>query len=505
MSKSSKDSCDTLHAAPGASGLVMREKTLFEKSQPGREAFSLAALDVPKAPSTIEPDLERETLAFPELSEVDVARHFLRLSQWNYSIDSGMYPLGSCTMKYNPKVNEHVARLPGFATLHPTTPDRHAQGVLELYGELGRMLCEIAGLDAITLQPAAGAQGELTGMLMIRAYHRDQGNLRTKVLVPDTAHGTNPASCTIANYKVVQVRSNDDGEIDIEDLASKMDDQVAALMLTNPNTLGLFERNVCDISQMVHERGGLIYCDGANLNAIMGVAKPGHFGADVLHFNLHKTFSTPHGGGGPGAGPVAVRDILKPYLPKPVAVKTDHGYRFDHDRPRSIGKVLANYGNFLVLVRAFAYIREMGAEGLAHVSKMAVLNANYVRKKLGETFHLPHDRECMHECVFSEKGFPNDIKTMDLAKRLMDYGYHPPTVYFPLVVKGAIMIEPTETESLQSLDEFIASMKEIRAEADHSPEMLKSAPHKTKLTRLDEVRAVRNLRVTYREEPEKED
>ena len=502
MSKSSKNFCDTIAQAPGSSGLVMREKTIFEKSRPGRVAFSIRQPDLPATEDSLDPELLREALDFPEVSEVDVARHFVRLSQWNYGVDSGMYPLGSCTMKYNPKINETMARLPGFAQLHPDSPPLMAQGALRLLYELSGMLAEIAGLDAVTLQPAAGAQGELTGMLVIRAYHESRGETRTKVLIPDTAHGTNPASCSIANYKVVQVKSNDRGVIDAEDLAAKMDDQVAAIMITNPNTLGLFEENVCDICQIVHEKGGLVYCDGANLNAILGVAKPGDFGADVLHLNLHKTFSTPHGGGGPGSGPVAVRSILEPFLPGPMVVKVENGYALDSDRPASIGRVRSYFGNFGVLVRAYTYIREMGASGLTEATRMAVLNANYIRQMLKDTYHLPFDRTCMHECVFSDKGFPNDIKTLDVAKRLMDYGYHPPTVYFPLVVKGAIMIEPTETESLQTLDEFIAAMKEIRAEAEHSPEILTNAPHKPKYKRLDEVGAARKLRLTYEPEPQ---
>jgi glycine cleavage system P protein (glycine dehydrogenase) subunit 2 len=499
MSKSSKDPCETLPEALGASGLVMRELTLFEKSRPGRSAYSFAALDVPETATSVEPEMLRDRPELPELSEVDVARHYFRLSQWNFCIESGLYPLGSCTMKYNPKVNEVTSRLAGFTQLHPGTPEKFSQGALELQYELALMLAEISGLDSVSLQPAAGAQGEMTGMLMIRAYHESRNDRRTKVLIPDTAHGTNPASSTVADYKVVQLKSNERGVIDLDDLAEKMDEQVAAIMVTNPNTLGLFEENICEATKLVHERGGLVYCDGANMNAIMGQAKPGDFGADVLHINLHKTFSTPHGGGGPGSGPVAVRDILDPFLPGPIVVKCDYGYGLDHDRPQSIGKVQWHLGNFGVLVRAYTYIREMGASGLEQASKMAVLNANYVRQSLKESYHLAFDRTCMHECVFSDKSMPNEVSTLDVAKRLMDYGFHPPTVYFPLVVKGAIMVEPPETESKEEVDRFIASMIEIRNESEQSPDIVKGAPHKTRVRRLDEVRAARQLELTYKD------
>ena len=500
MSNASKNSCETIPQAPGSSGLVMHEKTLFEKSRENRAAFSIAPLDVPEASIAIDANLLRDELGFPEISEVDVARHFLRLSQWNYNIDSGLYPLGSCTMKYNPKINEVTSRMAGFAQLHPASPDEMAQGALELCYNLANDLAVITGLDAVTLQPAAGAHGELTGILMIRAYHKSKGNPRKKVLIPDTAHGTNPATSAIANYKVVGVKSDENGVIDPVDLAEKMDEDTAALMVTNPNTLGLFESHICEAAKIVHDKGGLVYCDGANLNAIMGITRPGDFGVDVLHMNLHKTFSTPHGGGGPGSGPVAVRDILEPFLPYPVVQEDEEGFFHDYDRPQSIGKVQGFFGNFGIMVRAYTYIREMGPLGLKQASEMSVLNANYIRSKLKGAYHLPFDQICMHECVFSDKGVPNDIKTLDIAKRLMDYGYHPPTVYFPLVVKGAIMIEPPESESKETLDEFIAAMLEIRKEAENWPDILHLAPHKTKVRRMDEVRAVKELNLTYKGE-----
>jgi len=485
---------------PGTSGLQFNEPTLFERSVKERQAYSMAPPDIPAPENSIEEDLLRKSLDFPEVTEVDIARHFLRLSQWNYCIDSGMYPLGSCTMKYNPKINEETSRLPGFTMLHPSVPAELAQGALELCYRLSCMLAEISGLDHVTLQPAAGAHGELTGILMIRAYHTDKGNPRTKILIPDTAHGTNPASCAIANYKAVQVKSNENGVLDVGDVEKNMDQEVAGIMVTNPNTLGLFEQNMEQVAEIVHGKGGLVYCDGANLNAIMGIAKPGDFGADVLHLNLHKTFSTPHGGGGPGAGPVAVRDILEPYLPYPVIDKKGKEFFYDYNRQKTIGKVRNYFGNFGVLVRAYTYIKEMGGPGLEKVSRMAVLNANYIKEKLKDVYDIAHDRTCMHECVFTEKGLPNNVKTMDVAKRLMDYGYHPPTVYFPLVVKGALMIEPTETESLQNCDEFVAAMKAIHKEAETEPEVLVGAPYKPKARRMDEVKAVKELKLTYKPE-----
>ena len=481
--------CDT----PGAKGLAFCEPTLFERSTPGRIGFSLPRLDVP-APPALPADLQRGKPAdLVEVSEVEVVRHFTRLSQQNYGVDNGLHPLGSCTMKYNPKINEDLCRLPAFANAHP---EGDHQGLLQLTYELGRYLAEISGLDAVTCQPAAGAHGELTGMLMIRAYHAANNSKRDKVIIPDTAHGTNPASAAINNYKVVPVKSNDLGVIDPDAVAAAMDESVAAIMITNPNTLGLFESNIEQVAKIVHDRGGLVYMDGANLNAIMGIAKPGDFGVDVLHFNLHKTFSTPHGGGGPGSGPVGVKKALEPFLPLPVIQSRGERYELDFDRPQSIGRVRSWWGNVGVMIRAYAYIRELGAAGLKRSSEMAVLNANYLRKKLEDVYRVSYDQPCMHEVVFTEKGLPNDIKTMDVAKRLMDYGFHPPTVYFPLVVKGAMMIEPTESFEPEALDGFIAAMKAIYREAAENPRLLRQAPHNTFVKRVDEVHAARNLKLT---------
>ena len=490
--------------APGATGLVMDEALVFERSVPGRVGYSLPSSGVPDTDAArhFGSDSVRDEIpGFPEVSEVDVAHHFVRLSQWNYGVDTGLYPLGSCTMKYNPKVNEATTRLPGFARLHPKAPEKDSQGALELMWSLERWLAEISGMARVTLQPAAGAHGEFAGILMIRAYHESLGNPRRKVLIPDTAHGTNPASCTLAGYESVRLASGEDGLIDVAELERLMDEETAAIMVTNPNTLGLFETNIARVAEIVHGKGGLVYCDGANLNAICGVTRPADFGADVLHFNLHKTFSTPHGGGGPGAGPVGVVEALVPFLPTPTVEKDGDVYRLDFDRPQSIGRLKGSFGNFGVLVRAYTYIRELGSDGVAGMSRMAVLNANYILARLKDHYHLVHDRHCMHECVFSEKELvPLGVHTMDVAKRLMDYGYHPPTVYFPLVVKGALMIEPTESESLESIDQFCESMIAIKAEAGADPTILTEAPHHAKLRRLDEVAAARKLRPKW--EPE---
>ncbi|MFA5515773.1 MAG: aminomethyl-transferring glycine dehydrogenase subunit GcvPB [Desulfuromonadales bacterium] len=480
----------------GAQGLILNEKLLFEHSDPGRTGYSLPACDVPEA--ELPADLVRAEIAgFPELSEVDVVRHFTRLSTWNYGVDSGFYPLGSCTMKYNPKVNEAAARMAGFAAVHPATPEDLAQGALALMHGLQEALAEISGFPAVTLQPAAGAHGELTGMLMIRAWHEAQGNPRRKVLIPDTAHGTNPATAALCGYDVAPVAS--DGILRADRVRELMNDEVAALMITNPNTLGLFEPEVREICDIVHAQGGLVYCDGANLNALLGIARPGDMGIDVMHFNLHKTFSTPHGGGGPGSGPVGVSAELAPCLPTPVVVRAGEGYRLDHDRPQSIGRVKAFAGHFGIMIRAWAYIRSLGAEGLRQASEMAVLNANYVRARLEGTYHLPHRRRSLHEVVFSDRDLGGDCHTLDVAKRLIDHGYHPPTIYFPLVVKGAMMIEPTETESKEVIDEFCDAMLAIAREATENPALLHEAPHCTRIRRLDETAAARAPKLRWEE------
>lgn len=478
-------------------GLVLNENLLFEQSQPGRVGYSVAGLDVP----AVTPDshlIREEITDFPELSEVDVVRHYTRLSTWNYGVDSGFYPLGSCTMKYNPKINEVAARLPGFTDIHPQTPEALNQGALELMYNLQRDLGEISGFPAITLQPAAGAQGEFAGMLMIRAWQEANGQQRHKVIIPDTAHGTNPASSALCGYEVITVAS--DGILSKEAVAAVMDDDVAALMVTNPNTLGLFEADIREICDLVHERGGLVYSDGANLNAMMGFSRPGDIGIDVMHFNLHKTFSTPHGGGGPGSGPVGVVDKLKPFLPVPFIVKGDEGYQLEYNCPQSIGRLKSFYGHFGILVRAYSYILSMGGEGLRRASELAVLNANYIRARLEGEYDLPNKQRSLHEVVFSEDALQNDCSTLDVAKRLIDYGYHPPTIYFPLVVHGALMIEPTETESKQTIDEFCDALLAIAAESKNHPELLKQAPVRAKVRRLDETAAARQPKLRWERE-----
>ena len=486
----------TPSTTPGRRGLILEEPLLFERSRPGRAGVPLDGCDVPeKDPvEVLGSELVREDIpGFPELSELDVVRHFTRLSQWNFSIDAGFYPLGSCTMKYNPKLNEAVAGLPGARAAHPLAPDSAIQGMLALAFELEEALAEISGLDAVSLQPAAGAQGEFVGMKMIQAYHASRGDTqRRKVLIPDTAHGTNPASAVLTGLEVVELKVGADGILHPDALDALLDDQVSALMLTNPNTLGLFETHVVEVAERVHAAGGLVYMDGANLNALMGVARPGDMGVDVMHFNLHKTFSTPHGGGGPGSGPVAVRDILRPFLPVPVIAKENNQYRLDDDRPDSIGRVHGFLGNAGIWLRALAYIRTLGAEGLKEVTECAVLNANYILAELQDDYHVPHEGRVMHECVLSDKHQQKSgVTTSDIAKRLMDKGFHPPTIYFPLVVHGALMIEPTETESLETLDEFIAAMREIARESKEAPEQVTGAPGLPKVGRIDEVRAAR--------------
>lgn len=439
----------------------------------------------------------------PELSEVDVIRHFTRLSTWNYCIDHGLYPLGSCTMKYNPRINETVARIEGFANLHPLTPAPLAQGALEIVFRIEQCLAQITGLTAVSSQPAAGAQGEMTGLMMIRAALTERGNPRRKVLIPDSAHGTNPASAVICGYTVETVPSRSDGLTDLEELRRQMSEDVAALMLTNPNTLGKFERNIREICGMVHERGGFVYMDGANMNALAGVAKPASFGIDVMHLNLHKTFSTPHGGGGPGAGPVAVTAELEPYLPFPrVARAIDGAFSLDFDRPKSVGRVRAYLGNFGVLVRALAYILTHGDPGLREATETAVLNANYVAERLKDTYDIPYPGRVMHEVVFSDKRqLKHGVKNADIAKRLIDYGFYPPTMSFPLIVSGALMVEPTETEGREELDLFVDAMNSISAEAAEDPELLKHAPLTTKVGRLDEVAAARKPVLRWRPGP----
>lgn len=482
--------------------MLKHQPLIFEISKIGRKAYSLPTCDVPE--TKVEEILDNSLLRtsapeLPEVSELDAVRHFTQISQRNHGVDSGFYPLGSCTMKYNPKVNEVVARFDGFAKVHPYQPEETAQGALQLMYELDDMLSEIAGMDNFTLQPAAGAHGELTGLMIMKAYHRNNGDdKRNKIVVPDSAHGTNPASAAVAGFDVVEVKSNDKGLVDIEALKAAMNDEVAGFMLTNPNTLGLFDENILEISKVVHEAGGLMYYDGANTNAIMGITRPGDMGFDVVHFNLHKTFSTPHGGGGPGSGPVGVKKHLADFLPVPVVSKKQDTYFLDYDRPLSIGKVKGFYGNFGVCVRAYAYILSMGPDGLKAVSENAVLNANYIASKLKDKYYLPADRECMHECVFSgDWQKKNGVSTLDVAKRLLDFGYHPPTIYFPLIVSEALMIEPTESESKETLDEFINAMRQIADEAENNPELVKSAPHTTIISRLDEALAARKPIVRY--------
>ncbi|MCK9222910.1 MAG: aminomethyl-transferring glycine dehydrogenase subunit GcvPB [Limnochordia bacterium] len=468
---------------------------IFERSRAGRRALDLPQNDVPTTGKTLPEHLRRqEAAALPEVSQVDLIRHFTALSRRNFGVDNGFYPLGSCTMKYNPKINEDIARIPGFAQIHPEQPPETVQGALQVIYELGRMLSEITAMDEFTLQPAAGAHGELTGLMLIKAYHLHNGDShKTEVLVPDSAHGTNPASAAMAGFDVVEVKSNMAGLVDLEDLAKKVSDNTAALMLTNPNTLGLFEKDVKEIADIVHAKGGLLYYDGANLNAIMGICRPGDMGFDVVHLNLHKTFSTPHGGGGPGSGPVGVKKPLIPYLPVPTVKQEGQTYTFDYNRPLSIGRVKSFYGNFGVYLKAYAYILAMGPDGLRQASQDAVLNANYLLHQLKECYEVPYPDRCMHEFVISattQKEY--GASALDLAKRLLDFGFHPPTIYFPLIVKEALMIEPTETESKETLDAFVAVMAAIAKEAEETPQALQNAPHHATVSRLDETTAARH-------------
>ncbi|HZM85614.1 MAG TPA: aminomethyl-transferring glycine dehydrogenase subunit GcvPB [Blastocatellia bacterium] len=487
--------------------VVQNEGLLFDESRHGRIGYSIPRLDV--AEERVERLIDSRFLrdddleGMPELSEVDVIRHFTRLSTWNYCIDHGLYPLGSCTMKYNPRINEKVARIDGFANLHPLTPAPLAQGALQIVFRIEQCLAQITGLAAVTSQPAAGAQGEMTGLMMIRAALSERGNPRKKVLIPDSAHGTNPASAVICGYSVETVPSRSDGLTDLEELRRHMSDDVAALMLTNPNTLGKFERNIREICKIVHEGGGFVYMDGANMNALAGVAKPASFGIDVMHLNLHKTFSTPHGGGGPGAGPVAVTAELEPYLPFPrVVLARDGELILDFDRPKSVGRVRAYFGNFGVLVRALAYILTHGDPGLREATETAVLNANYIAEHLKDTYEIPYPGRVMHEVVFSDKRqLKHGVRNADISKRLIDYGFYPPTMSFPLIVNGALMVEPTESEGREELDLFIDAMKSIAAEAAEDPELLKRAPVTTRVGRLDEVAAARKPVLRWRRGP----
>ena len=470
--------------------------TIYELGAPGRRGTSLPPLGRPEEEilSFIPEGLRRKAPPWlPEVSQPELVRHYTRLSRMNYGVDTGFYPLGSCTMKYNPKLHEALARLLGFSGLHPLLPEEDVQGALGVLWELSEYLKGIAGMPGITLQPAAGAHGELTGMLLFKRYFEDRGELekRRKILLPDSAHGTNPASATMAGFKVVSIPSDDRGMVDLSALRAALGEDVAGIMLTVPNTLGIFEEDILEITQLVHEAGGLCYFDGANLNSYLGRARPGDMGADVFHFNLHKTFSTPHGGGGPGAGPLTVSELLVPYLPVPQIVRQGDRYALDWDRPKSIGRVHPYFGNFLVMVKALAYILLLGDEGLREVSAGAVLAANYLKERLKKTYKLPYDRLCKHEFVLSGAGLGEGIRTLDIAKRLIDYGFHPPTIYFPLIVKEALMIEPTETEPKEVLDAFCQAMEKIAREAKESPELLREAPHNAPVRRLDEARAVR--------------
>jgi glycine dehydrogenase subunit 2 len=501
------DARPTAPTARASSAIAAADDTLtiYERSQSGRRAFVAPALDVPARPldELLPARLRRAAPAqLPEVSEPELVRHYHRLSKRNFDLDTGFYPLGSCTMKHNPKLHERVAALPGNARLHPLQDEKRAQGALELMWNLQEALGEIAGLPHVSLQPSAGSHGELAGVLLTRAYHEDRGEQRTKVLTPDTAHGTNPATVTMAGYEVVRVGTNADGGVDVDDLRAKADEQVACLMLTNPSTLGLFDPNIAEIAEIVHGVGATLYYDGANLNAIMGITRPGDMGFDIVHFNLHKSFTQPHGGGGPGAGPIAVSERIEPYLPRPQVVRRadDEGYAFelDDDRPKSIGKLRGFQGNYGVFVRSYAYIRSLGAEGLREASEVAVLNANYLlallkRKGVAEYLPVAYDRLCMHEFVLSGAPMKRElgIKTLDLAKRLLDFGVHPPTVYFPLLVDEALLIEPTETETKETLDRFAEMVAEILREAAEDPEIARNAPYSTPVRRLDEARAAK--------------
>jgi len=497
---------------------TQNEGLVFEKSSPGKRAYKLPPLDVPavNTEKLLGSAVRKDSAELPELSEIEIIRHFTRLSTWNYAIDLGMYPLGSCTMKYNPHVNEFVARIEGLADAHPYRPEALAQGVLEILDLLQRCLIDITGMEAITLQPAAGAHGEFTGILLVRAWHESQGNARRKIIIPDSANGTNPATAAICGYQVENLKSNALGGIDLEALARKVDEDTAALMLTNPSTLGVFENEIHRIADILHAKGALLYMDGANMNALVGKVRPGDFGVDVMHLNLHKTFSTPHGGGGPGSGPVACKRFLEPFLPTPVLARRADSVSqvsksklgapssgaplyWEFDRPESVGRVRAFYGNTGMFIRALAYILANGPDGLRQTTEDAVLNANYIRKNLEDLYELPYKTPSMHEVVFSDKRQAvKGVKTGDIAKRLIDYGFHPYTVSFPLIVHGALMIEPTESESLEELNLFIEAMRSIAREVEENPELVKTAPHSTRVSRLDEVQAARKPILRWR-------
>ena len=484
---------------PSFDGDAPRPLTIFEKSSPGREGVQAPAAEVPDVdPASVLPAnmLRKQPAELPEVGELDVQRHYTHLSTLNFSIANAFYPLGSCTMKYNPLVNERVMALPGLGALHPMQTDDQAQGMLELYWRLERILAEIAGLHSVSIHPAAGAHGELTALMVIRKYLDDHGQQHRKViLIPDSAHGTNPASCTMSGFTTKELKSDARGRVDMDALESLLSDDIAGLMITNPSTLGLFEPNIRTICDKIHAAGGMVYMDGANMNAILGRTRPGDFGVDVMHYNLHKTFSQPHGGGGPGAGPIAVSEALAPYLPVPRVEKNGDRYEVVRCSEKSIGTTRGFLGNSGVVVRAYSYIRSLGEPGLRRVSDNAVLNANYLRSKLREVYRVWVDEPCMHEFVATAKGLPNGIKATDIAKRLIDYGIHPPTIYFPLIVPEALMIEPTETESKETLDRFVEAMKSIHAECESAPDTLKTAPHSRSIGRPDEVGAVKNPRV----------
>jgi glycine dehydrogenase subunit 2 len=465
-------------------------KLLNEKSKTGSCSFNVRVLDIQ---TNIPEHLQRTDLDLPELSEVEVVRHYTNLSRSNFGVDNGPYPLGSCTMKYNPKINEVAAKIPEF-NIHPLS--QHNQGTLEILYQLQQYLCEITGMHAFSTQPAAGAHGESTGIMIMKAWFEKRGEKRTKVIIPDSSHGTNPASVSLCRFEPVHVKSSLSGGIDLDDLRQKMSKDVVGIMITNPNTLGIFDENILEITKTVHDHGGLCYLDGANMNPMLGIVKPGDFGVDIIHLNLHKTFSTPHGGGGPGSGPVGVIKELEPFLPNPRITMKNEKLEFEQSK-ESIGKVHSFYGNFSILLRAYSYISAIGSSGLRNVAENAVLNANYMKEKLKKYYHLPYDRICQHEFVIDDSLMPNGITTNDIAKRLMDFGFHPPTIYFPLVVKGAMLIEPTETETKENLDAFIEAMKTIKEEAEHNPEKLTNAPLKAPIGRLDIVRAARKPKLTW--------